>query len=507
MSGIRSFRKAWFDTEDTAWISRDARLSRYAIYQGFYDNDAYDNVHAWAANLKVQYGLYESVRAISSPGFTIGDFYKNHIWGGVLSPEAKDEGAIPIETTSKGLRDNIADIFKWSQWSKNRNVFVLKGTIYGDAGLRVIDDVARGRVYLEVVDASMVRDVELDPFGSVKAYVLEYDIDLEDTTVTYKEEVTRDGQYVVYKTYKNDSPFAYPDNIDRTGEAKQEWREAYGFVPFIWLNHIPTGSIYGNSELFAGLSKFREMDNQVSMLSDQVKNTIIPMWFLTGAKADSISFPKSLTTTSRPEPWREQLKLIAVENENAKFEPKLAKLDIDKVVSYIKQLDDYLIKDYPELALHRFRTEGNAVSGRALRIAQMPAEARVLERRTIYDAALKSALQMALSIGGLRGIYKGINLDSYAKGDLDFEINDRPVFKIDPQDQSEVDLAFWTAAAQAALAGADLKGYLKSQGWEDKKIEEVFPTEEEPEPTATVPVEIQEEVDDRREDVEPDRGK
>ena len=500
MSGVRAFRKSFFDPEDITWVSLNARLSRYSIFQGFYDNDAYDNVHTWAANLKVQYGLYESVRAISSPGFTIGDFYKNHIWGGVLSPEAKDEGAIPIETTNKGLRDNIADLFKWSQWGKNRNIFVLKGTIYGDCGLRVVDDIARNRVYLEVVDPSMVADIEMDVFGNVRGYTLEYDIDLDDTTVTYKEIVERDGQYVVYRTYKNDSPFAYPSNVDRTGTPREEWREAYTFTPFVWLNHIPTGSIYGNSELFAGLSKFREIDNQVSMLSDQVKNTIVPQWFLTGATADSITYLKTTATKSRPEPWREKLKLLAVENDKAKFEPKLAKIDIDKVITYLKQLDDYLIRDYPELALHRFRTEGNAVSGRALRIAQMPAEAKVLERRTIYDTALKTAIQMCLSIGGMRGIYKGVNLDSYAKGDLDFEINDREVFKIDPQDQSEMNLAFWSAADKAKLAGADLEGYLRSQGWEDAEIEEVLPEEEE-QPTATVPVMIQEEDDDRRDEV------
>jgi hypothetical protein len=68
----------------------------------------------------------------------------------------------------------------------------------------------------------------------------------------YREEVTRDRDMVVYQTYLDGEPYAWPGNEDATGAPRKTWRESYGFVPFVWVNHIDTGVEYGLSELHLG---------------------------------------------------------------------------------------------------------------------------------------------------------------------------------------------------------------------------------------------------------------
>ena len=129
-------------------------------------------------------------------------------------------------------------------------------------------------------------------------------------------------------------------------------------------------------------------------------------------------------------------------------------------------------RDYPELKFDALRV-GGEVSGRALRIARQPAETKVLQRRAGYDDGLKRALQMALSIGGLRGIFSGVNLDSFEAGGLDFEFDERGVFVTDKLDEYEEEQFFWAAAKLAKESTMPLLAYLEHMGWDDEKIAKV----------------------------------
>ena len=121
-------------------------------------------------------------------------------------------------------------------------------------------------------------------------------------------------------------------------------------------------------------------------------------------------------------------------------------------------------------------------SGRALRTARQPVVSKVVQRRVNYEGALIAAQQMAIAIGGWRGYgeYRGFNLDSYAKGDLNHTVADRPVFAEDPLDRTEVDTAFWNAASAARKAGASLEGYLSDLGWDDERITLIIGVDEQP---------------------------
>ena len=89
-----------------------------------------------------------------------------------------------------------------------------------------------------------------------------------------------------------------------------------------------------------------------------------------------------------------------------------------------------------------------------------------------YDDALVRAQQMALAIGGYRGLdgFQSFNLGSYIAGDLDHKIDKRPIFDKDPLDDLETEQTFWTVAKAARDAGEPLEVYLEDQGWSEEKI-------------------------------------
>jgi len=402
----------------------------------------------------------------------IANTFKDNIWSGVLNQDALDEGAIPIYTEIPSLRPFIADIWKWSQFARKKNLLTLTGTICGDAGLEVIDEI--DRVYLKIVEPELVKEVILDSFGNCKGYTIEFDRnhpDRETQTVTYTKVVSKEGDTIKFETFLNEKPYAWPENVDYAGSPVSSWVENYGFVPFTWLRHVDNGTWYGESEYLAGLSRFIEIDDVASKLTDIIRKNVEPIWAIKGAKPKSSeTAPKTGKTILRPRPEGEELNLYYL-GADMDIEPLVANLNIEHSLLHIEKLVEFLEKVYPETMIARMQYQDTPMSGRALRIARQPVETRIRERRIGYDTGLTTALKMSISIGGYRGIYPGITLNSYAQGQLDFTISEREVYPIDPADASEIEKRFWEAAKVAVEVGVPLSGYLLNKGWTTEEVE------------------------------------
>lgn len=447
----------------------DSRKIRYSILWAFYENSAYRTIHAWATAYKTQFALYKWLRNLRNPAHTIGNFMADHVFAGILDNEAGTGGAIPIETDNENLRPAIAELWKWSQWWRNKDLLVLLGTVLGDVGIRVVDDVEREKVYLEVIHPGHIKSVELDPFGSVKGYTYE---EMRDNDI-YTEVVSRDGDLVVYETFKNDSPFAWePMGV-------QSWTNGYGFVPFVLIRHIDIGLDWGWSEFHPAASRIREIDELTSMLSDHLRKVIDPLWLMKQVPKPKTALSTTAATATQPEPGREEIRALWNAASDADATPLTTTLDIKAVVEHIDKIVASLEADFPELRPDLV-TPGSSISGRALRIARQPLESKVQSRRQAYNTALIAANGMAIAIGGHRGYenYDGFGLDSYAAGQLEHNIAFRPVFTEDPADKAESSKLFWEAAGLAMDAGLPLSAYLKLQGWSDDKIAEVIESEE-----------------------------
>jgi len=494
-AAYRAFREPHLVTEPLGSEDFDsfaARQVRYAILWSFFENTAYRSIHSWSHTYKTQHGLYRYIRNIYNPAHRMGVFWQTHLMGGLLDPEAGDgEGvpsALPIDTENQALRAALAQLWLWSNWQTNKDILTVQGTVFGDVGLEVVDDRRRGKVYLEVVNPSIIKDVSLDPFGNVKSYEFEESRvhpGGKRQTVTYTETAERVDRTdkVLYQTYLNGKPYAWPGQEDGQGNEQAEWEEPYGFIPLVMVQHNNVGLDWGWSEMHPGRGKFQEVDDLASKLSDQVRKMVDSPWLFAGVdkpsstpgatSRDSETYQATSSAGNRPQPGREELPALYGPPE-ARATPLVAPLDIGATAGYIDALLHELERDYPELQMDIWTTGGDA-SGRALRVARQRAESKVRQRRTAYDDAVVRAQQMAVAIGGMRKIegFAGFGLESYASGDLEHSIAKRPVFAQDPLDDIEVDAAFWSAANEAVKAGVPLVVYLRRQGWDDDEIAEV----------------------------------
>ncbi len=469
MAGYRAFRNAIMvadlleDNDFTDWGNRQAR---YAVDWAIFENTCYQDAHNWAPSYRHAYGLYREVRSIYGPAHEMGSFWQTHLLGGVLDPEALEEGAIPIVTDNEALRPAIAELWKWSKWQTQKDVMTLQGCILGDVGLRVVDSVKHERVYLELVYPGIIKDIDKDPFGNIKGYVIEEQRanPKGGGSVTYTEQVTRSGINVVYETFLNHKPYAWGDQPER-------WTLPYGFVPMVHVMHNDVGLDFGWSELHPMRSKVMEIDDLASMLTDQLRKAVRPKWFLTGMKPSDLKTSPTAATEEKPHPDREEIPAVWTTSPDAKADAMVADVDYEGVLLHISNILGSLEKEFPELNKDIGTSSGDA-SGRALRVARQRVTAKVLQRRVNYDDGLVKAQQMAIAIGGYRGYegYKGFNLDSYAKGTLDHTIASRSVFDEDPLDQTEISASFWEAANKAKAAGVPLKGFLLEAGWSDERI-------------------------------------
>jgi len=465
---LKAFREEFvsggaFSEEDFA--DPDARKVRYDILWAQYENTVYRSIHSWASTYKTRYALYRYIRNIYNPAYRLGEFWKAHLWGGALDSSAGEDGCLPILTSLEALRPSIAEVWKWSNWATRKDLVSLHGAVYGDVILRVVDNVELEKVYLENVYPGLITELEKDPFGNIKAYTLEEERahPINERPVTYKEIAFRDGQNVIYQTFLNDSPYAW-------NEVAAEWVEPYGFIPMVHIQHNDVGLGWGWSELHPARSKMHELDDLASLLSDQLRKSVNAKWFFTGVKAGSPSQTMTTTeTTARPEPGREEEPALYSPDPAAKAFPLVAPVDVEGSIMHIKEVLMDFERDYPELKFDTLRVSGQ-VSGEMLRVARQPVETKVLQRRGTYDDGLKRALQMALTIGGLRNIFPGVNLDSYEAGALDFEFDDRGVFVTDEMEDLAEQQAFWGAAKTAKEAGLPLLVYLEKAGWEEADL-------------------------------------
>ena len=181
VAGYKAFQKPQLITDpmrlvDDKFGEYDSRRLRYAIYWGFYENTAYDSVHKWAQSYKTQHGLYRYIRNIYNPSYRLGEFWKAHMWGGPLDPLAgtgkEQPSTLPISTEIETLRPAIGQIWKWSNWQLNKDIVPLYGSILGDVAIKVVEDLNRQKVYLDIVHPGAIADVDLDAYGNVKGYCL-----------------------------------------------------------------------------------------------------------------------------------------------------------------------------------------------------------------------------------------------------------------------------------------------------------------------------------------------
>jgi hypothetical protein len=424
MSTIKAAQQAWVDykkmdimpTDPLRWDLYPARALRYGLYEHYYNNNVYFDPALKKRIQERRPAFYKHIRGVYNPANRLTKLYVSKIYGGALDLELLRDGAIPIEQADETLRDAIRQLWLWSNWNTQKSVYARCGALFGDSFIKLVDDPLRQQVRLEVLDPRKVVDVKFDAVHNVKEVTIEYDRFDEETgrRYTYTEIITGgdDGAFV---TLRDGEEYAY--FTDAGGKPVSRWPNEYGFVPLVHTSHVVTGLDYGENCFHSALDKINEVNDQASLLNDQVRKVINPFWFVAGADGKiavdggdrdtipTVTAPAGSTATAMVVP-----------------------LDIANTSLHIQNLLEELEQDMPELALKKLRDQ-QQVSAPGVQAAFSDAVGRIEEAQGNYDSALVRAHQMGVSIGALRR-YEGFTpytLNSYDQGKLDHFITLRPV--------------------------------------------------------------------------------
>lgn len=467
--------------------SAEGRAVRYDVLWAYYQGNVYRDLHRWARKLKADYGLYTYIRDIYNPANRICNFHQTHIWGGYLDVGAGDGSEVPSclpieDAATDELRKGLAKIWEWSRWQVTKDIVTLYGSVFGDVFLRVTDMPDRELVYLDRIHPGWIDDLRKNPLDEVEYYQLSYtrrDPEKPTRNVQYTEEAELTSAGVHYRTYRDNSPYAWNGN-------SAEWTLPYPFIPMVHIKHNDVGVDWGWSELFPKLSTFRELDDQASKLGDQVRKMVDSPWLFTGVKPGKTGGTITIQglggqNTTDQELTREETPVLYAHEPSARAFPLVSELDIEAALNHIKEIAFEVERSYPELrtALWRGRGQGD-VSGRALLIARQEAEDKVEQRRVNYDEKLVKIHRMALSIAGAANYegFSGFSLEEWDGDSTDHRIKAiRPVFRPHPTETLDQDRQMWTNAHLAEAVGVPLDIFLRDNKYEEERITEIINSE------------------------------
>jgi hypothetical protein len=485
VGGSPTFREEYIVADPLvpwAWGTYAGRLLRYRLNWTLCDGSSYSDVHLWSRAMRKKFGVYRWSRPIFTPGFRIMEFHATHIWGGGLDLQAGDgkgsPSALPIiDVASPRLRPMIGKIWRDSNWATKKDRIPRWGSSMGDAAIEVVEDTNKQRVKLRPVHPASLAHVACDEEGNVREYDLvefwpdpEAELDRNGVRplVKFTKRVRRDGEMVKFQTLRDDEPYDWRQHYYRAKDTEigPEWEAEYGFTPLVLTKHLDVGLDWGWAEIHPAIARAREVDDLGSIVTDQARRILNSGWILNSPQPSAKVFRKAAASVSEFETLpmtdpgettstdtsgvmtvigRDKMQLYWIDpknNDNKPVQPfqLVGNMPIAEIGAHIDRLMNEMKEDFPELRLEGMSTGD---SGRARRLAQSRAIAKIHARRPNYDDPLVRAQMMALSVGGtLRGRkaypgFEGVERNSFLDGDLYHRIGDRSVMQVDRMDTIE----------------------------------------------------------------------
>jgi hypothetical protein len=434
-AAYQTFRRVYSNPEDEQ--RRAAFSSRrvvYALRWAYYQNSAFEDLANWS-QYKGAHRLYRFTRSIYNPTARLIDFYTGALYPGRLSAEPDKPSAIPLnEATPQALRTAIAEVWRASNWQSNKSVMVRWAASLGEMLVEIIDDVERGQVYLQNTWPGMVDDLDLDNMGNVKAYALEYDaLDADEKPYKYRKEVDSSG----FREFHDDKQVSsYPN--------------PYGFVPACWVVHRNEGGMYG-APAMRHISKWDELNGLASHTHDQIHKQLKAPLLLAGTKFSAYSEQAKAGASEDNKTMQESIDIIQGSADATLQTMQFAGIEL--LIPYMEKLLGEIEADHPELTFYQQLREMSQVTGPAAQRLMGDVQALVMDAQASYDQQLIKAFQMATAIGGWRlsqrdwgasvnrqqEAYRGFDLESYRRGDLEFSIDERPLIPVTEHEQLELD--------------------------------------------------------------------
>lgn len=450
---ISSARNRWSQRTATA-ATLDAPYSPsqyYGLLWHFYQNTIYygdllNDIFKVKADYLNKQRIYPKTKGIFNPVTRLVNAYVSNTFGGMLDMSAGDgeltKSAIPIWTPNNEIRPAISALWKASNFDVTKSRLTRWGHALGNVGIRVIDDVERGKVRLDIVPPWEITELQLDSYDNVTFWRQEFDTEVKwrNSDGQIWSEVHRFAIEIdkyEFRTYLDNTPFGFNEF-----GGLEVWPNPYGFVPCVWIKNIDAGGDLGLCSFHNSIPTVNAMNEIASHLTEQIFKSVHPQWLLTGTTE-----PKTGKFTGGRKVWISQ-------SPETKAQVLNDQLDIAGVKEFILELTKEIERDYPILGYYviRSRMGSGDLTGRAVSTMLHDMILDVQERRVPYDSGLVRAQKMALSIGGWRGYknYEAFDLqEAFEDGKLDHIIGSRSL--IEPDETEKL-----TYAQQVATFATEL---------------------------------------------------
>lgn len=403
-----------------SWGDYATRLARYEIFDGYYNNVAYNRFRTYSEGLKQRERLYKHTRGVYNPIARLVDLYVSKMFPNTLDMALAKTGAIPIIDSTPELDQSIITLWKASNWGSKKGVYVRNGGRFGDSYIMSVDDIANGRVFMQVVDPRKVKNVSHDATGKVTHIEFEYQQQINKNWVTIGLAITPES----FVTTVNGNRAKLFENA--RGELVDTWENEYGFVPVEHVMHTDIDRDYGANAFYTQIHKVNELNDLASINNDGArKQANMPIVIIGDIidKLDMGSDGSQNTDGNRDDRPRKDTVSTLNLTQGSDAKPLPPAIDLMATLANIQELLAELERDMPELSLHRLRG-GTNITAPGINAVYNDAVSRLEEKQGIYSSGLVNAQKMAIAIGGMRG-YKGYepyNLMSLENGDLDHNI-------------------------------------------------------------------------------------
>jgi hypothetical protein len=487
-SGSKAFMRTWGNPELTN-IARDLSMRHYRYLRlwDLYDGTAFQNRSDWSEYAKTM-GLYRNVRQIWDHVHELVEFYATHVWSGSLAGDGLTlpEGvpnAIPLaEDTKPNLAAVIGQQWKWWNFQQGMTMIPRYTAALGELLVEIIDDPIAGNVMLDMVWPGYVADIRLDRVGNVKYYRIEFmywDRD-EEKEHRYVREVDSKS----FRTFRDDKPWNYetapiPVGTDPEGAIHglgtggtsrllptsrsegYEWENPYGFAPATWFRHHRVLGVRGEPAVWSTQGQLDEVNGLLSHMINKAHISLAAPLVVAGnlnpnrlqnAFKSMVGAAKRVATADLEDERADAETLNVLEGPQGTTVTTID-LKLAEAGDVLDRITKSIERKCPEIIFYSELRSMTQVTGPSASKLLGDVDRKVRQIASGYDQDLIKTHQMSTAIGGWRlqqGVdgwadpseaqqkFDGFNLESYAKGDLNFDIMPRDIVPMSTRDRYEL---------------------------------------------------------------------
>ncbi len=396
----------------------------------------------WAADLEILQ-LYKHTRLIYNYVPTVVDFYVDNIW----SAAADEDNPALVTPVAAGASDElieaVAQIDQWTNWRAKQKKVKREAGVKGACLVEIIDDLERGKILDKIIKPEHVVSVEMNSSDDVVRYAIAYPAkDEKGEVYTYQKIVTKELFYY----FRDDEPFVPP------GKTAAIEQNPYGFCPAAYFVHDETED--GNPQ--GAFTDYDKLDNLNSLAShiDDFVHKAIESPKLIGSEDGKIEpviggtkdKDGNITTEDTRRAWA-----VFIAEGAVSVHDLLGNLPLGEAIQIVEMQIKSFEKVYPEIKYEEVISGASDASGIALERRLIPAQNKLDHAAANYDQQLIKLRQMMIAIAGWRTSngwtnltpaqrkFAAFNLDSYDKGELDFNLKRSLLIEMSEKERLELD--------------------------------------------------------------------